>query len=98
MGELRRGTTPTLRFETSEDLTSCDRIILTLKGERGTVQVETPRLEVDAEGITAYLTQADTLVLGDPVEVQVRARAGGVAVASDILTIGFKRILRGGEV
>lgn len=98
MGELRRGTTPTLRFETSEDLTSCDRIILTLKGEYGTVNAELPRLDVDAEGMTIVLTQDETLLLGGNVEAQVRARAGGTAIASDILNLGFKRILRGGEV
>lgn len=101
---MRRGTTPTLtvtptvkRGEEVEvlDLSGYERVILTFKTKCGKeLDVEKDRLAFDEGVIAVTLTQEETFDFNGAAEMQIRAVTdAGVAIASDIATVDFKRIL-----
>ena len=46
---MRRGTTPTIRLLTSEDLSAWDRVVVTLKGATEQLDFEKDRLEFSTD-------------------------------------------------
>lgn len=96
---MRRGTTPTLHFKTTRDISGFETIILTLKDECRELNIKRDRLIFVDGGFDVQLTQRETLGFGSTIEAQVRAcTADGVAIASTIATLDFKRILKEGVI
>ena len=97
-----RGTTPTNIFETDLDLTAAEVVFVTYKQFGGIVlELEKDDLTIEADKITAKLTQAQTLKFREScgVEVQIRAKfSDGTAVASNIISTTAERILKDGEI
>lgn len=96
---MRRGTTPTIQFECDADLSAYQRVVLTFRAGCGceSVDVEKERITFIEGGFSVTLTQEETLRLGGRGEVQVRAvDAEGMAVASEIASVDFDRILHDG--
>lgn len=96
---MRRGTTPTIPFEVSADLSGYARVVLTMRsrasGKR--IDLERDRLSFTEGGFEVTLTQEETLSMHGEAECQVRfADASGYAGATDIATVDFDRILREG--
>lgn len=100
---MRRGTTPTHKFKVPIDLTSAEVIYMTYKQPGGAKVLEKSKedMEISETEILIDLTQADTLALstiGD-VEIQCRARyPDGKAVASQIISVPVKKILKEGII
>ena len=107
---MTRGTTPTHTFTLPDDLktTTISALYITYD-QHGTTVLEKTLSDVTINGgvITCTLTQADTLkfeVLDqrcgcDKVDVQVRLKTSdGVAMASDIMPVPIRDILKDGEI
>lgn len=104
---VRRGTTPTLRFDVPFDLTGCDevRVAFRPRARHARTVVKTlGQIEMEySAGVTSVavlLSQADTLgwPAGSDVEVQVRYRTGDVADATGICRLRVERILEEGVI
>lgn len=104
---MRRGTTPTINFSvTDEEEQILDlhnwTIYLTIKDQHNhTVEYTNDSLELQEDGsIEVTMRQEDTILLkGDEVALQVRAVDPlGKAIASDIITMELKQILKGGVI
>lgn len=98
---MRRGTTPTIPFQTSVDLSGYERVVLTIKskGKAKQVDIERDRLEFAEGGFSVTLTQEETLAFSGKGECQVRfADASGYAGATSIAEIDFDRILKEGVI
>lgn len=104
---VRRGTTPTLRFDVPVDLTGCDVVHVAFRPRarhaRAVVKTK-EELVLDVTGgvtsVAVLLSQADTLgwPAGSDVEVQVRYKTGDVADASGICRLKVERILEEGVI
>lgn len=98
---MRRGTTPTLTFTPTIDVSGYARVVLTIVGDRRTLDIEKDRMQFTGEGttFTVTLTQDETLTLGGTCEAQLRvASLDGSARASEIVTFDVGRILRNGRL
>ena len=101
---MRRGTTPTHTFTTDSDLTGAEVIFVTYQQFGKTVLEKTiDEITVEAGAITVKLSQAETLLFSEKpdeaVRIQIRARwPDGSAVASNIVQIPAKEILKEGEI
>jgi len=96
-----RGTTPQLKFDLPFSVEELDVFYVTFQQNKQTV-IEKRKGQCTCEGntIALHLTQIDTLALLDkfPVEIQIRARKGDEAIASNIITTNVGRILKDGEI
>lgn len=103
---MRRGTTPTIRLLTSEDLSGWDRVIVTLKGATTQLDFEKDRLgfsEENGKYVAALtLTQKETFELDKNFKIQVRMVSGKdeeeVAEATEIDTITLDPVLKDGVI
>lgn len=102
---MRRGTTPTLTItptvlvdgeEQVLDLSGYDSVVLTFKNGGEEVDIAKDRLSFDEGVIAVTLSQEETLAFCGFAEMQIRAMKDGVAIASDIATVDFSRILMEG--
>ena len=107
---MTRGTTPTHTFTLPDNLkTATLSAVYITYAQRGETVLEKTLSDVTINNgvIICTLTQADTLkfeVLDqhcgcDKVDVQVRLKtSGGVAMASDIMPVPIRDILKDGEI
>ena len=99
---MRRGTTPTITVTVDADVHD-HTVYLTLRAphmQQLTLTNDRLTMSVD-DGVTSIgftLTQAETLALHGPCEVQVRAIKNGIAIASGIGTVDVGRILLDGVI
>lgn len=102
---MRRGTTPTHTFTTDIDLSGADVLFITYQ-QNGHNLLEkniddvTFVTEEETYAVQVTLTQEDTLLFCAtmPVSVQIRARFGNSAVASQIIKTSAEAILKEGEI
>ncbi len=101
---MRRGTTPVITFNTDLDLSEVEELFVTFS-QNGETIVEKNKEEVviDDSKIIVSLSQKDTLKFSldsnDIVSVQIRTKfKNETAVASNILKIRVKEILKDGEI
>jgi len=99
---MTRGTTPTCRFALPFEASALSGWVISF-AQRGVEKFSVEDSECTASGrtITATLSQADTLKLEAGVDAQIQLRgvsAGGTAVASEILTVEVKPVLKGGVI
>lgn len=101
---MRRGTTPVITFNTDLDLSEVEELFVTFS-QKGETIVEKNKEEVviDDSKIIVSLSQKDTLKFSldsnDIVSVQIRTKfKNETAVASNILKIRVKEILKDGEI
>lgn len=99
---MRRGTTPTNTITTNVDLTDATAIYLTY-AQKGRVVFEKTKEDMDVtqDKISVRLSQNDTLSLNDLLEVKIQIRAlfgDGTAIASNIMVVPVKAILKDGEI
>lgn len=103
---MRRGTTPTIRLLTSEDLSSWDRVIVTLKGAKTQLDFEKDRLGFSEEEgkyvAVLTLTQEETFELDKSFKIQVRMVSGEgaeeIADATEIDTVTIGPVLKDGVI
>ena len=111
---MRRGTTPTIEFTvTNEDGSALDLtghdIYITFKENRPRGVMLTKRntdrcVEVTTQGnasiVSVYLTQRETLAFktGSTIRAQLRCKALGIAIATDIDEFQAEEILLEGEI
>lgn len=95
---MRRGTTPTLTFTPTIDVSGFARVVLTIMGSDRTLDIEKERMAFgDGNSFTVTLTQEETLTLGGACEAQLRvASSDGSARASEIVSFRVGRILKNG--
>lgn len=101
-----RGTTPTIEISTDVDLTGASVLYVTFA--QGTVDVCEKTLSdvtVTTNKVTVTLTQEDTLAFTaseaygcNPVYIQIRAKIGNTAIASNIMKTTADRILKNGVI
>lgn len=98
---MRRGTSPKNTFLTSIDLTSADVMYITYS-QKGVTVIEKslPDITVTADKIEVTLTQEDTLKFDaqQKLEIQIRAKLDGEAIASDIIETTVGKILKEGVI
>ena len=101
---MRRGTTPVITFNTDLDLSEVEELFVTFS-QNGETIVEKNKEEVviDDSKIIVSLSQKDTLKFSldsnDIVSVQIRTKfKNETAIASNILKIRVKEILKDGEI
>lgn len=97
-----RGTTPTLEFTIPFDTSLLAEAYVTLS-QNQTVVIDKALEDCtcDDRKLTVRLTQEETLKLdcNCKTEIQIRARTNsGDAIASDIITVNTKRILKDGVI
>lgn len=95
-----RGTTPTNTFNVDIDLTSATELYISYEqNDAVVVEKELSDCTVTSTSVSVTLTQTDTLkFVPGKVFVQIRAKIGSTAVASDIITTTAKRILKDGAI
>ena len=97
-----RGTTPTLEFIMPFDTSLLEEAFVTLsQNEEVILDKELEDCKCEARKLSVRLTQEETLKLNCDckTEIQVRARTKeGDAVASQIITVDTKRILKDGVI
>lgn len=99
-----RGTTPLLKFKTPYKAALIDHGYVTIS-RKGNVFMEIPfscdRVSVQDGFILVYLTQEDTLKFNSRTTYSVQLRIvlnGGIAVASNTITIPIGSILKNGVI
>lgn len=102
---MRRGTTPTHTFTTDIDLTGADVIYITYQQDgidllEKNIDDVTIISEDNSYAVQVTLTQKETLAFktSSSVYVQIRARFGNRAPASNILKLPVEAILKEGEI
>lgn len=98
-----RGTTPTHTFTLPEGIRAEDYTVIYITySQNGSPVLEKTKVDMMISGNVIRLTfsQADSLLFGaGPVKIQLRAKtAGGLAVASEIVSTTAKEILKDGEI
>lgn len=95
-----RGTTPTNVFNVDIDLTTATEMYISYEQNKQViVEKELSDCTVTAESVSVTLTQAETLLFQPgKVFVQIRAKIGSTAVASNIITTTAERILKDGAI
>lgn len=94
---MRRGTTPTLTFPTSTDLTGASELYLTFDQGGGTVFEKTlADVTITADQIECPLTQEETFLLSHLkyVRIQAAAKIVGKVLRSNILSGPVGEILK----
>ena len=85
-----RGTTPTFVLTFTEqtlDLTQAVNVYVTFQSAGQTLTKTGEDLTVEAKQISVFLSQEETLAMGDTVKVQANwTKNGGIRAASDIVT------------
>lgn len=97
-----RGTTPTLEFELPFEVSLIEKASIVLS-QNGSVIIDKSLddCKVEDQTLVLKLTQSETLKLREDTktEIQVRVRThDGTALASDIISVDTKRILKDGEI
>lgn len=107
---MTRGTTPTHTFTLPDDLTSATISALYItyaQGSKTVLEKTLSDVTINNGVITCTLTQAETLLFSvrnharstDDVAIQVRMKTSdGVAMASDIMPVPIRDILKDGEI
>ena len=100
---MRRGTTPTNTFSVPIDLSAATVYITYAQSGRTVIEKTGDDLTFDSSAghkIVGELSQQDTLAFkAGAVEIQIRAVfETGEALASNIISTTFDRILKGGEI
>lgn len=95
---IYRGTTPTIALDVDADLTGWE--VHVYLRNRATLYDLTPTVTATEDGCTCSvtLTQEQTLALASayPLRVQLRAKSGSVAVASDVVALAVIDVLKDG--
>lgn len=100
---MRRGTTPTITIQVPMDLTEYE-LHLFFKGKRQNVERRESDLDVALNGgmttLTTTFTQAETLgwSSGETIKVQLRAKKGEYAIATNIASFSVGEILEDGII
>lgn len=91
---MRRGTTPTLQFETEWDWTGYD-LLLTMKSGSGKPELtfDNSRLIIDGASVYLSLTQEETLQFEKSVQCQIKGKKDGAVMATDIIRVKVLPIL-----
>lgn len=90
---MRRGTTPILRFKTSQDWTGYE-VELTLEDQNIETVFTGDRLTVDGTDILITLTQEETLAFEEKnCQAQIKGKKDGVVIGTDIAKIKVLPIL-----
>lgn len=90
---MRRGTTPVLRFRTSQDWTGYE-VELTLEDKNIELHFDGDRLTVDGTEVLITLTQEETLQFEEKkCQAQLKGKKDGVVIATDIANIKVLPIL-----
>lgn len=99
---MRRGTTPTHRFNTPIDFTNAETLYLTYKqGNKTVVEKSIDDVEITADELKVTLTQTETLGFNARLDVEIQCRArfpDNKAVASNIIRCEASRILKEGVI
>lgn len=97
---MYRGTTPTNVFNVDIDLTSASALYVTYEQNHEVVVEKTiSDATITATSVSVTLTQAETLLfVPGKVFVQIRAKIGSTAVASNIITTTADRIIKDGAI
>lgn len=101
---MRRGTTPIIIFNTDMDFTQIAELYVTFAQEgKVVVEKDKEQCEFEENKIIVSLTQTDTLKFSldprDTVYVQIRVKYNNnLAMASNILKVRVKDILKDGEI
>ena len=99
---IPRGSTPTHIFHTAIDLSEADAVWLTYKqGSNVVLNKQIEDLVIDAESVTATLSQKEALMFSknSKVRIQIRARfSNGVAVQSNIVETDVDDVLKEGVI
>lgn len=101
---MRRGTTPIITFNTDLDLSDMNKLYVTFSQEgKVIVEKDESELVIDGSNIIVSLSQEDTLKFSlDPrntVFAQIRVKFNNnIAMASNILKLRVKEILKEGEI
>lgn len=97
---MRRGTTPTITFETDCNCTEFD--LLEIAFAQADEVILTKKIKdcmIDGNKITVSLTEEETLLFDcnkNPVKMQIRAGTGTSRIASDIMHTTAESILKDG--
>ena len=102
---MYRGTTPAHTFTTETDLSDAAVIYITYK-QNGQNVLEKTKADItfdseqSAYTMTVTLSQAETLAFDDSqVAIQIRARFDdGRAIASNVISVPVRQILKDGEI
>lgn len=99
---MRRGSTPELRFELPFAGSEVEKLSVAFE-QRGKVVLEKTLADCEVQGceVSVQLSEDDTLAFlpDEPVaRVQVRCGVGDRRMASDILSVPVRQILRGGKL
>lgn len=89
---LRRGTTPILRFRTSQDWSNYE-LQLTIEDDNNELVFTGDRLTVDGTDVVITLTQEETLGFDKSCKAQLRGKNGNTVIATDIVKIKVLPIL-----
>lgn len=90
---MRRGTTPILRFRSSQDWSGYE-LELTLEDDTVEMVFEGDRLTVEGTDVYITLTQEETLKFtGKKCKAQIRGKKDGIVIATDIAKITVLPIL-----
>lgn len=102
MAGIIRGTTPTHTFAVDADLTDAEVIYITYKQDNSIVLEKTKDdIQVSSEQLAVRLSQEETLAFNHNLFTEIQARAkysDGTAIASNIIKVAPKRILKDGVI
>mgnify|MGYP004509616053 CR=1 FL=1 len=90
--KMRRGTTPILRFRTSQDWTGYD-LELTMEDDNTELVFYNDRLSLDNTDILIQLTQEETLAFNKSCKAQIRGKKDNNVIATDVVKIKVLPIL-----
>ena len=102
MIEIRRGSTPTIEFETETDLSEFSQIYVVIKQETGDGYVSVEKTLTDDSTVrdekhfSVRLTQEETLCLEDnkKTELQLKGKTVyGDVMTTDIIELSVRRVL-----
>lgn len=98
---MTRGTTPTLSFDLPFNTSIIDEAYVTFV-QQNNIVIDKSLNDCIAEDhtIKVILTQEETLKFrpGFEIEIQIRARVGSYAIASNIMTTNINRIIKNGVI
>lgn len=89
---MRRGTTPILRFQTTQDWSGYE-LQLTIEDDNNELVFTNDRLTVDGTDVLITLTQEETLKFEKTCKAQLRGKKEGVVIATDTVKIKVLPIL-----
>lgn len=97
---MKRGTTPTLRFELPFAAADIDGGYITISQRgRANMDIDIARCKRDGDALEVDLTQEETLALrSEAARIQLRIKIGERVMASDIITADVGEILKEGVI